>query len=267
MMETLSQSLENTKKLLELETPEQPQKPSSLECEGGCGKLIEPEFVPAAIFLSSLIKGTNEWHYPDLTCWDCKTRVWEEKKVLDKKETIKSYISGANIPKRFVDAEISDINGKCLEALRGHIEDYLLRKNNLFIHGACGVGKTFPAVALLKEFIRRNGYRGRFKSVPSLCDELRVGIRNHTSEDILEELMNYRALVLDDLGVERPTEYVIERLYLFFNYWYENMQTGLIITSNRLLDDIGQRLDDRISSRIFSMCAIVEITGKDRRIG
>jgi len=40
-----------------------------------------------------------------------------------------------------------------------------------------------------------------------------------------------------------------------------------LITSNLTLDEIAEKVGDRIASRIAGMCKVVEVRGKDRRIG
>jgi len=72
--------------------------------------------------------------------------------------------------------------------------------------------------------------------------------------------------ILDDIGVEKVTEFVEEFLYMLINNQYEKVYP-IIITSNLSLSQLAERLGDRIVSRIKEMCEVVEIKGEDKRLG
>ena len=77
-------------------------------------------------------------------------------------------------------------------------------------------------------------------------------------------------LILDDLGVENPTAWVAERMYVIINARY-NGQKPVIVTSNFTLDGLISRFADeitgtRIVSRLKQMCKLAEISGGDRRL-
>jgi DNA replication protein DnaC len=72
-------------------------------------------------------------------------------------------------------------------------------------------------------------------------------------------------LVLDDLGVEKTTDWALQTLYVILNNRYTNYRQT-IITSNLTLEEIGNKLGDRIASRIAGMCSIIQMKGKDKRI-
>ena len=86
-----------------------------------------------------------------------------------------------------------------------------------------------------------------------------------TESDIIERYSDIDILYLDDLGTEKPSDWAIQVLYLLIDRRYSEMKRT-IISSNLSLNEISDRLDDRISSRIAGMCEIIKMTGKDRRI-
>ena len=148
---------------------------------------------------------------------------------------------------------------------------------SLFLSGANGVGKTYKAAGILCHWIESLNYKQLlncseagnypvFITVP----ELLMKIRNCFSlqqceESVVEKYSRCPVLVLDDLGVEKTTEWVLQTLYIILNNRYSNyMQT--IITSNLTIEEIGDKLGDRIASRIAGMCKIIKLTGRDRRI-
>ena len=74
-------------------------------------------------------------------------------------------------------------------------------------------------------------------------------------------------LVIDDLGIGRDTEFAFQTLYEIVDGRYMAMKGGLIVTSNLSLDDLAAKLgDDRIPSRLASMCKVIRMTGADKRV-
>lgn len=149
---------------------------------------------------------------------------------------------------------------------------------SLFLSGANGIGKTYKAAGILCNWIEKLNYKqlmdchtfGNTCPIFITVPELLMKIRNCFSlqqceESVVEKYSHCPVLVLDDLGVEKTTEWALQTLYIILNNRYSNyMQT--IITSNLSIEEISEKLGDRIASRIAGMCKIVKLTGKDRRI-
>ena len=72
-------------------------------------------------------------------------------------------------------------------------------------------------------------------------------------------------LVLDDLGAERDTDHLRERISHILLERYENKRKT-IITTNLSVDEFGRRTDQRIKSRL-SQAIIVDMGEKDARMG
>ena len=82
---------------------------------------------------------------------------------------------------------------------------------------------------------------------------------------MLKDYFNTPLLILDDLGAEKTTDWALQSLYIIINKRLsEELQT--IITSNLSLDELRDKIGDRIASRIAGMCKIVKLTGRDRRL-
>jgi hypothetical protein len=94
-----------------------------------------------------------------------------------------------------------------------------------------------------------------------------------TETEIIEEITgdsgwsNYKEfpLILDDIGTEKPSEWAQQNIFLIIDRRYETLRQT-IFTSNLSLDELSERLGDRITSRIAEMCKVIELKGKDRRI-
>ena len=161
--------------------------------------------------------------------------------------------------------------------VRGFAANYPLDSRGLILVGSIGAGKTHLAVGALKAVIADRGAQGLF------CDyrELLRLIQNSynpqvftTELEILNPVMNAEVLVLDDLGAIRPTEWVWDTVSLVLNSRYNNMRTTIITTNYPALppgagglreETLGDRIGERMHSRLVEMCREVEMCGLDYR--
>ena len=170
------------------------------------------------------------------------------------------YLKASGVPVRFLNVlikKIEGVNGSC------------------FITGSCGTGKTHIAVGSLKYFVQQLPCRhfqdlylteAIFITVPELLMKIRSCFSlNDCEETIVNKYSSIPFLVLDDLGVEKTSDWALQTLYIIINTRYSNcFQT--VITSNFSVEEIAEKLGDRIASRITGMCDIINLTGKDRRV-
>ena len=178
------------------------------------------------------------------------------------------------IQKKYLRSNISDIQ-------KQYVKYY---DKNLFLYGQRGTGKTHLLTAFIKNEIKDllisetdnaedifDPYVNYpiFIDVPKLLFNIRQTFNKdnyHSNEkDIFEKYSKSQTLYLDDLGAEKSTDWAVQTLYLLIDYRYSN-EMKTVITSNLTLDEIADKLDDRISSRIAGMCEIVEMKGQDRRL-
>ena len=85
---------------------------------------------------------------------------------------------------------------------------------------------------------------------------------------IVQNLVDYPLLIIDDLGIERNSEFALEQIYNVIDSRYCKMKP-LIITTNLGLNDMKDESLDvahkRIYSRILEMCVPVYCGGADKR--
>src|ERR1035437_643084 len=154
----------------------------------------------------------------------------------------------------------------------------------LLFAGSIGVGKTHLAVGVLRRLVQERGVKGLF------CDyrELLKSIQNSynpqvqtTELELLKPVFAAEVLVLDDLGAQKPNEWVWDTVALILNTRYNDKQTTIITTNYADLPagggaktdaersarepTLGDRIGDRMLSRLSEMCVLVEMTGKDFR--
>jgi DNA replication protein DnaC len=141
-----------------------------------------------------------------------------------------------------------------------------LGKNWIFIYGTTGSGKTYASiigaeVAVLKE---QEVY---FVNVPELLDSLRPkpdgSLRD---ENILEKVFSADLLILDDIGQEKASQWVRERLYMIINHRW-NLGKPVIFTSNYNIEHIKETISGAVYSRIKGESLEIELHSKvDRRL-
>lgn len=143
--------------------------------------------------------------------------------------------------------------------------------SGVFIHGIAGSGKSHEAATLMYLYYVDHGKTARaaWISVPKLLLDIRQTFQHKPGEKTEWDLVKYYSevgwLCLDDLGVEKFSDFAMQTLYLIINERYERMRTT-VITSNSDLSTLAEKMgDDRLTSRISGMCQIVHFGGKDRR--
>ncbi len=196
----------------------------------------------------------------------------------------------ANIPRRYRDCSFknfeihNDSHRDALKIARKFVKNHPVQDIGLLFLGPCGVGKTHLAMATIRELIER-------KNVPCYFCDFRELIRNIQSSyspdsslsevEVLAPVFQSDVLLLDELGAKRTTAWVEETVFYIINNRYNNKKLT-IFTSNypdseeeeedkreayfkkgeeTLVDRIGIRL----RSRLYEMCKIVEMWGKDYR--
>ncbi|HEY6347864.1 MAG TPA: ATP-binding protein [Candidatus Angelobacter sp.] len=213
-------------------------------------------------------------------------------------------LKAAKIPSRYMACTLADFDiefegahqslAKARLVAGRFVEEYPTEKDGLLFVGPVGVGKTHLAVGIIQELIRS-------KEIPCLfCDyrELLKEIQNSynpsvgaTELEILNPVLNAEVLVLDDLGAIRPSQWVWDTVSYVINYRYNEKKTTIITTNFGDLpaapqetvlaslsqtekakaaarnETLGDRITDRMRSRLHEMCRVIEMTGKDFRMG
>ena len=121
--------------------------------------------------------------------------------------------------------------------------------------GDVGTGKTTLAMLVSKAAVEAQRTVAIY-SLPRLLARIRRTYDAEAGEPYLEffeRLASVDLLHLDDLGVEKQTEWVLEQLYALINERYER-QRSLIVTSNLEDDELERQLGTRVVSRLVEIC-------------
>ena len=178
----------------------------------------------------------------------------------------------ARIPKKFSNKFLDNFKtptkkaDEIVQFIQAWIDSYSPGGKGLFLVGDVGSGKTHIAVAILKELIAR-GFTGLYYNVVDLLKDIRATMSKdyQVSEyQILDETCNVDVLVLDDIGAEKTSDWVLDRIYHIINKRYES-QVTTIVTSNFNYDENEARVGKRIASRLKEMCIMVHFPFDDYR--
>lgn len=171
------------------------------------------------------------------------------------------------IPARFQNASfMQDVP----EMMRKDIVDSLKKKEGIYLWGMPGCGKTHIAYALMKDLIEHTSKEVLFYNTGDFLEKLRDEFngfgRDEGDEGLFRETMNFDGILFfDDIGAEKETDWVRERLYLIINKKYED-RLPMIFTSNCDMEILSARLGDRITSRVIGMAKLIQVTGTDKRV-
>jgi len=138
-------------------------------------------------------------------------------------------------------------------------------RDNLYLWGPCGVGKTHLACALAR-LQAEKGLSVSFLKPTQLFRKVR---RKDADEEqqAIERFIREDVLVLDDLGIGNDTPFGRQILQEILDGRDYRSRAGLVITSKFSLDDLARKFDDdTVSSRIAGMCHVVKVDGRDRRL-
>jgi DNA replication protein DnaC len=170
---------------------------------------------------------------------------------------------------------------------RRFVEEYrtVSQGTGLLFTGPMGVGKTHLSVAILKQLITGYGIFGLFCDYRELLKEVQNSYNRQvqaTEREVLAPVFEADVLVLDELGAAKPSEWVWDTVAHILNTRYNDRRTTIITTnylnapslgSVSLLsgegpsvkETLGDRITDRMLSRLQEMCVVVTMDGIDQR--
>lgn len=205
-------------------------------------------------------------------------------------------IAAARIPKRYEHCELSNFTTDFPGADRSvalaqisaarFVQEFDPRDGRgLLLVGGIGTGKTHLAVGILKELIATRGSACLFCDYRELLKQIQNSYNDSvqaTELQVLRPVFEAEVLLLDELGAVKPSEWVWDTVSLILNTRYNDNRTTIISTNfadgpsakaagltgaARASRDetLGDRIGDRMRSRLLEMCRVVEMDGPDFR--
>jgi len=193
---------------------------------------------------------------------------------------VQRLLEKARIPRRYEHCDLESYlpNHESQKKAKAYVQRFLDKYPQidvgLLFLGNCGVGKTHLAVALLRQVITEKGDAGLFYDFRDLLREIQASwnsVSQSSELEVLRPVLEARVLVLDELGANKPTEWVRDTIAHIINCRYNDKQLT-IFTSNYLdaparqgEESLADRIGVRLRSRLYEMCREVEIQGVDFR--
>jgi DNA replication protein DnaC len=229
----------------------------------------------------------NETLPVESICPKCNGSGWEplEDRKVRRCQCLESVrterlLAEARIPKRYEHCDLDSYltNHESQKKAKVFVQRFLDRYPQIDIGllflGTCGVGKTHLAVALLKQVIIEKGDSGLFYDFRDLLREIQASwnsVSQASELEVLRPVLEAKVLVLDELGANKPTEWVRDTIAHIINCRYNDKR--LTIFTSNYLDSAGKpgeetltdRVGVRLRSRLYEMCREVEISGMDFR--
>ncbi len=144
-----------------------------------------------------------------------------------------------------------------------HFRDFKKMNKGLLLYGTVGTGKSHVAACIANELID-NGFSAYMTNFATIANELQGTFEK---QKYIDSLNRYDLLILDDLGIERKTEFMQEQV---FNVIDARYRSGLpfIITTNLTPEELKKTTDIgncRIYDRILERCHPVQANGTSYR--
>lgn len=176
---------------------------------------------------------------------------------------------------------------KCQDFVQQGME-YIPRGWGLLFKGPVGTGKSHLGVATVRaligaypdrfgkpynsyrvlEDVEYPGFRCSFIPVYDLLERLRESYSSRGRKIDYAQLVHRckrdELVILDDIGAEKPTEWVEEQLYGLIDHRYR-CRRSTILTTNCSLTLLESRIGSRALSRILEVCDCISVGGEDWR--
>ncbi len=206
------------------------------------------------------------------------------------RERIERKLKFATIPKEFEGQTVDNFQTDCYSTPRAkelakmaklvarrYVEKFPeiqeMGKGLYFHSGIKGSGKTRLAVSIANDLIKKNLVAAKFCTTIQILDQIREtwgamekkrdqADQIRTETRLIRDIVSVPLLIIDDIGVEQPKDWINERFYNILNgRMIEKRIT--IFTSNFRMDEL--KLEDRIVSRIDKMALPIEFPAESIR--
>lgn len=153
-----------------------------------------------------------------------------------------------------------------LDTCLNFVDTFDVKKNNLFLYGDTGVGKTFLSHCIAKELIERS-YSVIYFSAFALFDTLAKSRfdKEIDAKSMNEYIIDCDLLIVDDLGTELTNAFITSEFFFCINERIL-LNKSTIISTNLALDSLRDLYTERTFSRITSNYTILKLTGEDIRL-
>jgi DNA replication protein DnaC len=195
-----------------------------------------------------------------------------------------TFISFAQTP----DGQFKELHPSAIRAL-GYASQWVADFNpaeanrGMVLHGEVGRGKTHLLIATIRDLIFTHGVPARFIEFSRLLSSLKAGYSEGRSDaPLLTELAEIPVLAIDELGKGRLSDWELTIIDEVISRRYNGMGCTLatsnyapgepsgaappnLATVTQSSQTLGDRVGDRVHSRLLQLVDFVELAGQDHR--
>ena len=149
-----------------------------------------------------------------------------------------------------------------------YVTKWAMMKENcigLLLWGDVGTGKTFIAACIANALIEK-GVSVLMTNFSKILNSL-SGMFDVDRNKFIESFNRYSLLIIDDLGIERNSEFALEQVFNVIDSRYRSKKP-LIITTNLTLDELKHPKDlahARIYDRVLERCVPLKVNRQNIR--
>ena len=152
---------------------------------------------------------------------------------------------------------------KNLSFCKKYAQEFRPEAKSLLFSGATGLGKTFLSACIARQ-VAENGHSVAYVTAGKLFADCAAVKFERAEEEILRDYRDCELLIIDDLGTEMTTQFVVAALYEIVNSRLLSRRATLIST-NLNENDLEARYGGQISSRLLGSYRVIYFLGDDIR--
>lgn len=146
-----------------------------------------------------------------------------------------------------------------------HWSEMKAKSIGLLLWGDVGTGKSFFAGCIANALLEQ-GIPVLMTNFSRILNSL-SGIYSDEKNQFIDSLNKYSLLIIDDLGIERSTEFALEQVFNVIDSRYRS-KLPLIVTTNMTLEELKHPQDlarSRIYDRVIERCVPLKINKQNIR--
>ena len=148
----------------------------------------------------------------------------------------------------------------CIEWSNNEIQPFLT------LYGSVGVGKSHLALAAACEMIENQGIAVRYFSSAELIRKIQNNMKGNNTVNIIDQIKNAQALIIDDVGREYSTPFVEATIHEIIDFRYSK-KLPTFITTNHSIRELEKIVGVPVVSRLkdSNIGRFIVMDGKDIR--
>lgn len=158
-----------------------------------------------------------------------------------------------------------DIMEKNLQACRDFAKSSPRTSKGLLLLGGAGLGKTHLALSIASVMLG-DGYNVVYCSAANIFKQIETEYFTQKNRETLDSLKYCDMLILDDLGAEYVTPFVVNTLYDIVNTRINEKRPSVYTTNITDISRLEMRYGEAVSSRLRGCCSLLPFVGEDIRL-